>query len=134
MATKNPCATCGKSFKSVAHAAHRNGSHEFVPTEFRNPRSGAGKASRFAQDVEDAGGTEWRKSQMSYSAFTGYDSVTTSVHGLTFHLVWNGAQFVYGHSTVTDDRTGNTRKVRNVREALRIMDERCREVLKAQGR
>lgn len=80
--------------------------------------SGYSKALRFAQDLRDAGSTD---AEAYIIPTSGNYVATGTLNGANFELHFEHRSFVYGKSTFTPFG-GKARKVRNVREALRLMD------------
>lgn len=76
------------------------------------------KALRFAQDMRDAGS---RDAEAHIIATSGDYVATGTLNGATFELHFSHKSFVYGKSIFTPFG-GKPRKVRNVREALRLLD------------
>lgn len=79
---------------------------------------GYSKALRFAQDLRDAGSTD---AEVHMLPTSGVIVSTGTLNGADFTLYFDSSSFRYGNSTFTPF-TGKTRKVRNVREALRLLD------------
>jgi hypothetical protein len=76
------------------------------------------KALRFAQDLHDAGSKD---SDARIIPTSGDYIATGTLNGAKFELHFSHKSFVYGKSTFTPFG-GKARKVRNVKEALRLMD------------
>lgn len=79
---------------------------------------GYSKALRFAQDMRDAGSTD---AEVHMLPTSGHRVASGTLNGAKFELIFNGSSFLYGNSKFTPFG-GKPRKVRNVREALRLLD------------
>jgi hypothetical protein len=80
--------------------------------------AGFTKALRFAQDMRDAGSTD---AEAHILPTSGHFVASGSLNGAAFEIYFDSSSFRYGNSRFTP-LAGKPRKVRNVREALRLLD------------
>jgi hypothetical protein len=120
------CKTCEKNATALIEALPAPAPAP-APAEEADPLEGVSKgfrkARRFALDLVDAGSQD-----ADFHLIDDRRVAIGTLHGSLFSIEFDASGFVYGPSTV---KHGDRKpvKVRNVREALRIMDEIARKAL-----